>query len=58
MTPVWFIDAMQKKIKNIDWGKAARDVASFLNDRDKKTLSLWSVDFFMDKLNKLGNIIL
>ena len=49
---------MQKKIKNIDWGKAARDVASFLNDRDKKTLSLWSVDFFMDKLNKLGNIIL
>ena len=41
---------MQKKIKSIDWDKAASDVAPFLNVQDRKTLNLWGVDFFMDKL--------
>jgi hypothetical protein len=57
VTPIWFINAMQQKIKSIDWNKAANDVAPFLNVQDKKSLSLWGSDFFMDKLNKLENII-
>jgi predicted nucleotidyltransferase component of viral defense system len=57
ITPTWFIDAMQQKIKGIDWNKAASDVAPFLNTQDKRTLNLWSVDFFMDKLSKLKNRI-
>lgn len=57
ITPAWFINAMQQKIHSIDWNKAANDVAPFLNDQDKKTLNLWSIEFFMDKLSKLKNII-
>lgn len=53
ITLAWFVDSMQKKIKSIDWDKAASDVAPFLNAKDKKALSLWGVDFFMDKLNKI-----
>lgn len=57
VTSEWFIDAMHQKIKGIDWNKAASDVAPFLNDRDTKTLNLWGIEFFMDKLNKLQNIL-
>lgn len=58
VTPIWFIEAMQQKIKSIDWNKAASDVAPFLNTQDKQALNLWGVDFFIDKLNKLENIII
>lgn len=57
ITPKWFIDAMQQKIRSIDWSKAAIDVAPFLNMQDKQTLNIWGVDFFFDKLNKLANFL-
>lgn len=57
VTPEWFIETMQDKIKSIDWDKAASDVEAFLNEEDRKTLHLWSSVFFMDKLNKLKNNI-
>ena len=57
ITSSWFVNVMQQKIKSIDWDKAAMDVAPFLNAQDKQTLNLWGIDFFMDKLNRLANII-
>ncbi len=55
--PAWFIEVMQQKINSIDWSKAAKDVEPFLSTKDRQTLHLWGIDFFMDKLNKLGNIL-
>lgn len=57
VTPDWFVEAMQQKIKHVDWNKAADDVSPFLNIQDKKALNLWGVDFFIDKLNKLENTL-
>ncbi len=57
LTPAWFLETMQKKIHSIDWNKAASDVESFLNTQDRQILKLWGIDFFMDKLNKLENIL-
>ncbi|OGT64923.1 MAG: hypothetical protein A3J38_05030 [Gammaproteobacteria bacterium RIFCSPHIGHO2_12_FULL_45_9] len=57
VTPLWFVEVMQQKIQSIDWVKAASDVAPFLNTQDKQTLAIWGVDFFLDKLNKLKNIL-
>lgn len=57
VTPEWFFDVMQQKIKQIDWNKAAKDVAPFLNKQDKQTLHLWGMDFFIDKLSKLEQCI-
>jgi predicted nucleotidyltransferase component of viral defense system len=57
VTPAWFVDVMQQKIKSIDWNKAASDVSSFLNIQDKQALNLWGIDFFIDKLNKLKNVL-
>ena len=57
VTPTWFIDAMQQKIKRIDWEKATSDVEGFLSIQDKRSLPLWGIDFFLDKLDKLKNIL-
>ena len=57
VTPAWFFDVMQQRIKQIDWNKAAKDVAPFLNKQDKQTLHLWGMDFFIDKLSKLEQCI-
>jgi len=57
LTPEWFIETMQQKIKSIDWNKTSSDVSTFLNMPDKKALALWGVDFFIDKLEKLKSIM-
>ena len=57
ISPAWFIEVMQQKIQSIDWDKAVNDVSSFLNIQDKKALNLWGTNFFMDKLNKLENVL-
>ncbi len=54
VTPMWLMDAMQQKIKSIDWQVAVSDVSEFLNPQDKRSLNLWGVEFFLDKLNKLN----
>lgn len=57
VTPTWFIEAMKEKIETIDWNKATNDVKPFLTTQDKQVLNLWGIDFFMDKLKKLENIL-
>lgn len=54
VTLAWFIEAMQEKIKQIDWHKAVSDVEPFLGVTERQALKLWSVDFFMDKLSRLS----
>lgn len=54
VTPEWFIDKLNKKIENTDWHDAANDVERFLNNKDRKQLSLWSKILFRDRANKLA----
>ena len=55
VTPKWYIEKLESQIKSINWETAKKDVAPFL--REKKTLSLWSTDFFMERLEKLKNTL-
>jgi len=43
----WVDEQLRKKIENIDWNIAKRDVQPFLRGRQLRTLDLWSKDFFM-----------
>ncbi len=54
---VWFLREMEKKIRSIPWQEAKDDVARFLNERELKTLELWSTEFFLDRLGKLGEYL-
>jgi hypothetical protein len=46
VTQKWYLDALENKIKSIDWEAAKKDVFPFLSVQEKKSLALWSTDFF------------
>ncbi len=48
----WLINILADKIATIKWEAAALDVKRFLNNIEQKSLTLWNVKFFMNKLNK------
>ena len=50
----WLADALTSKISQIDWQFAAKDVAPFLANIERASLSLWSEKFFLDKVSKLS----
>jgi hypothetical protein len=50
----WLADALTAKISQIDWQLAAKDVAPFLANIERASLSLWSEKFFLDKVSKLS----
>ncbi len=57
ITPNWYLTELEKKIHSIDWKEAANEVSSFLNEQDRKTLKLWSIPLFMDRIAKLKNTL-
>jgi len=58
VTPDWYLIELEKKIKSIDWRQAAREVLPFLNAQDRKTLELWGIPFFLDRVQKLKETLL
>lgn len=54
VTAQWLADALNSKIKTINWPLAAQDVAPFLPAAEQLSLSLWSERFFADKVSKLA----
>ena len=53
----WYLNEMKKRIKNIDWAEVKSDVIRFLKPREQETLKLWSEDFFLDRLQKIGEYL-
>jgi predicted nucleotidyltransferase component of viral defense system len=52
----WYKTQMSKRIQEIDWPAARRDVQRFLKEHEKPPLELWSENFFMSQLEKLTRI--
>lgn len=50
---VWYITAMKKRIGEIDWKRAADDVAPFISSSEQGLLSKWNPDFFITALDRL-----
>ena len=53
----WLVKALGEKISAIDWKNAAEDVERFLKPVEQKSLELWSEKFYMNKLNKLDELL-
>lgn len=49
----WLQKALNNKINSIDWDDAKKDIANFLQLRELSTLNLWSVEFFVSRVDKL-----
>jgi predicted nucleotidyltransferase component of viral defense system len=53
VTPQWFIRKLKEKIQSVKWDDAANDVERFLNEKDRKQLTLWCNQLFLDRADKL-----
>ncbi len=49
----WLKTVLQEKVNSIDWNMAAKDVERFLKPAEQKSLELWNVRFFSQKLSQL-----
>lgn len=50
----WLHEKLHEKISGINWDDAKQDVERFLRPDKKKTLKLWSEDFFLKMTRKLA----
>jgi hypothetical protein len=58
ITPKWLIQTLESKIHQMDWKNVIEDVSPFLNTQERKSLKLWDVPFFMDRIEKLKSTII
>ena len=49
----WVETSLKRRIAEIDWEAARRDVERFLPHREQETLKLWGLDFFLHHLGVL-----
>jgi predicted nucleotidyltransferase component of viral defense system len=55
VTDQWLIDQLKTKIQSIDWKEAKLDVAQFLRPNELASLSIWSEEFFLSRLDKVAD---
>lgn len=53
----WLVTALSEKISSVNWNDAAADVERFLKPVEQKSLKLWSERFYMNKLDKLDELL-
>ena len=53
----WLVAALSEKISSVNWNDAAADVERFLKPVEQKSLKLWSERFYMNKLDKLDELL-
>ena len=50
---VWYFNAMEEKIRQVNWKQAKADVRRFIRPNEIAILDLWSTDYFLGHLDKL-----
>lgn len=53
----WLLDALNKRISELDWDQARRDVQRFIKPVEQPSLSLWSQSYFQNQLKKLATYL-
>ena len=52
----WLLESLKIKIMKIDWDAARHDVENFLQIKDRETLNVWGVDFFLSLVKSFAKI--
>jgi len=50
---IWLQSTLNQKIKTVDWKVAVNDVNRFISKAEQYSLSLWSLEFFSNKVESL-----
>lgn len=51
--PEWLVQALRKRMSEIDWEDARRDAMPFLGEAGRRSLTLWGEGFFGDRIARL-----
>ena len=54
----WLLEKLSDTLKLLDWQAVRQDVTRFVRPEQQATLKLWSVEFFMSKIEKLQRYLL
>ncbi len=49
----WCVRELREKIKHLNWKTVAQDVAPFVPTAERPSLDLWSIDLFLNRLEKI-----
>ncbi|MBL0162087.1 MAG: nucleotidyl transferase AbiEii/AbiGii toxin family protein [Xanthomonadales bacterium] len=50
----WLQAELRSKVESIDWAAAAEDVSRFLDQLQRESLRMWSIRFFLSKVEQLN----
>lgn len=53
VTPSWLKFTLTEKVSSLDWNAAKKDILRFLPEREVETVTLWSREFFLNRIEKL-----
>jgi predicted nucleotidyltransferase component of viral defense system len=53
----WFLQELTNIVSKIDWVQARNDVLRFVKPRDIPSVKLWSLDFFLDRIQKTSEYL-
>jgi predicted nucleotidyltransferase component of viral defense system len=53
----WLINALQIKVKSINWTEARQDISPFIKAQEQSALAPWSQDFFLAEIDLLNRNI-
>lgn len=58
VTPSWLKFALIERINSLDWNATKNDILRFLPEGEAETVTLWSREFFLSRIDKLFKYLL
>lgn len=49
----WCLENLKKRIDEINWNDAKKDIKRFIKPHELPSIELWSAEYFNDVLNKI-----
>lgn len=53
----WCLKTLAERIREIDWEKAKADVRNFVRPKEIPSIEIWSKEFFLDRVERLGTFL-
>ncbi len=58
VTAEWYVNAIKKRIEEIDWRAAGNDIARFIKPAEQESIECWSRELFIQQLERLSEKLL
>ncbi len=49
----WYLASLRRRVKNVDWSAARKDIRRFVTNREQESIELWDKIFFLYHVDRL-----